>query len=330
MSVDFNPCESLHAYFFRELDEQRARIFERHLPTCSDCRAQLEELQWLWRELPLVGELYEPPVGLKAEVLRAAFGGEEEGGELAGNRAAGGAAAGEAADGRAGLRAAPVEAAEARVAGSKDVIRERGASEGTASGARAAGGVGGEGVAGEAGAEVPPAVRSFTYTERPPRWRGWRRGIVVSAAGLVLLLGGFAAGLAVGGGWPGRDGAQPAASAGPSAQQPWSLQREVALRAVSPAPAAGAGSVWLLRQNEATQVVLRVSGLPATQNGQSYQMWMVRSGKRWSCGTFQVDPSGNGALLYQMKSEAGFDSIGITLEPDASGKQPRGPKVLGS
>jgi hypothetical protein len=73
-----------------------------------------------------------------------------------------------------------------------------------------------------------------------------------------------------------------------------------------------------------------VSGLPATQGSESYQMWMTNAGKRWSCGTFQVGKEGAGLLLYTLKKDAHFDSIGVTLEPDAAGKQPRGRKVFGS
>jgi hypothetical protein len=44
-----------------------------------------------------------------------------------------------------------------------------------------------------------------------------------------------------------------------------------------------------------------------------------------------VDDQGNGVLTYNISAKyIGFDAVGVTLEPDANGDQPRGKKVLGT
>jgi hypothetical protein len=85
-----------------------------------------------------------------------------------------------------------------------------------------------------------------------------------------------------------------------------------------------------MQQGDSVQVILHAKGLPPTQGSESYQMWMTSGDKKWSCGTFSVGKDGSGILLYTLKNGAvQYDSLGVTLEPDAAGKLPRGRKVLG-
>ncbi|TBL78214.1 anti-sigma factor [Paenibacillus thalictri] len=90
------------------------------------------------------------------------------------------------------------------------------------------------------------------------------------------------------------------------------------------------GKAWIAQKGATTQLVLQTSGLPALEGEQAYQVWLVKKGERSNCGTFRVDLQGNGIMTYTLK-EAGkdFDTIGITLEPDPGGTQPRGKKMLG-
>ncbi|WP_164828088.1 anti-sigma factor [Paenibacillus ehimensis] len=95
-------------------------------------------------------------------------------------------------------------------------------------------------------------------------------------------------------------------------------------------PSAG-GQGWLTRQGNKAQLVLQLRGLRPTDGAQAYQVWLLRDGKRSNCGTFQVDSQGSGVLTWDMALEdTSFDGIGITLEPDSRGSEPRGKKVLGT
>ncbi|WP_416829183.1 anti-sigma factor domain-containing protein [Ectobacillus polymachus] len=91
------------------------------------------------------------------------------------------------------------------------------------------------------------------------------------------------------------------------------------------------GTVWLLKQGKDTKIIANLEGLSATKGNEAYQVWLINKGQRRNAGTFYVEQNGKGALSYIMvHPEIPFDSIGITLEPDADGTYPRGRKILGT
>lgn len=91
------------------------------------------------------------------------------------------------------------------------------------------------------------------------------------------------------------------------------------------------GHAFLYQQGENKQLlVFQLKGLTNTKGTEAYQVWLIHDGNRQSAGTFHVDKQGNGILTYQLKEEQSFDAIGVSLEPDANGTQPRGKKVLGT
>lgn len=97
------------------------------------------------------------------------------------------------------------------------------------------------------------------------------------------------------------------------------------------AKSSASGQAWLMNKGGSLQLVLHTSGLSALQGEQVYQVWLIKDGSRLNGGTFRVDPSGSGVLTYVIDGkDRPFDAIGITLEPDPGGTQPRGNKVLGT
>jgi hypothetical protein len=56
----------------------------------------------------------------------------------------------------------------------------------------------------------------------------------------------------------------------------------------------------------------------------------MRDGRRSNAGTFRVDDSGLGVLTVGIRPDERFDTVGVTLEPDAGGTEPRGRKVVSS
>lgn len=112
--------------------------------------------------------------------------------------------------------------------------------------------------------------------------------------------------------------------------QPSAIEQTYVLRSFDQSMANASGTGWLLRQGDRVKLVLNLNGLSLTRNEEVYQVWLIRDGKRRNAGTFQVDAQGCGVLIYEMTKDEPFDAIGITLEPDSRGTQPRGKKVLGT
>jgi hypothetical protein len=91
------------------------------------------------------------------------------------------------------------------------------------------------------------------------------------------------------------------------------------------------GVACFIRSNGDQQLVVYVFGSPKTVGSEAYQVWLTKDGNRRSAGTFTVGSSGIGLLTLPWEEKAlVFDSVGVTLEPDAGSMEPRGPKVFGS
>ncbi|HEY0828893.1 MAG TPA: anti-sigma factor [Bacilli bacterium] len=91
------------------------------------------------------------------------------------------------------------------------------------------------------------------------------------------------------------------------------------------------GKACILKQGNNMKLVVYLYGLEETQGKEAYQVWLIDKGQRRNAGTFHVDHQGLGVLTYELdETERSFDSIGITLEPDANGSEPRGRKVVGT
>ncbi len=95
------------------------------------------------------------------------------------------------------------------------------------------------------------------------------------------------------------------------------------------ASSAQATFVW----NAADQVgALVVTGLAPLPGDQTYQLWLVREGHVLSLGTFRVDASGAGVLVFQAAEPiSSFQHIGISIEPLPGSPEPTTPHlVIGS
>lgn len=114
-------------------------------------------------------------------------------------------------------------------------------------------------------------------------------------------------------------------------QFPSQILQAYSLKSADPSLVSAKGNVWLFEQGKTKKLVFHLEGLEETKGTETYQVWLIQAGKRRSAGVFRVDKQGNGVLTYEMKEEQlPFEAIGITLEPDADGTQPRGKKVLGT
>jgi hypothetical protein len=91
------------------------------------------------------------------------------------------------------------------------------------------------------------------------------------------------------------------------------------------------GNAWVLQSGDQKRLVVHMNGLQSTKGEEAYQVWLIHNGTRHNAGTFRVDETGRGVLTFYFEEpDMQFDSIGITLEPDPYGNQPRGKKVSGT
>jgi len=115
-----------------------------------------------------------------------------------------------------------------------------------------------------------------------------------------------------------------------TAAMPAQIATYVPLQAEHPDFESARGVACVVRQGDRSTLVVYLFGLPATQGNEAYQVWLMRDGRRSNAGTFRVDDNGLGVLTVDMRPEERFDTVGVTLEPDTGGTEPRGRKVVGS
>ncbi len=109
------------------------------------------------------------------------------------------------------------------------------------------------------------------------------------------------------------------------------IERLVSLKPENAESARTYGVACIVNNGQSRQFIVYVFGAQATVDSQAYQVWLVQDGQRRSAGTFRVDEKGIGVLALPIASSSlAFDTIGITLEPDDRGDQPRGDKKFGS
>ncbi|MFD2331056.1 anti-sigma factor domain-containing protein [Cohnella sp. GCM10020058] len=86
------------------------------------------------------------------------------------------------------------------------------------------------------------------------------------------------------------------------------------------------GLATIVIDKNGTHLLVQAEQLPKLQGSEAYQVWLIKGQEKYSAGTF-VSAQGTGALYYTLKN-GGYDTVAITLEPDAFGDQPRGEIVL--
>ncbi|PIC63499.1 hypothetical protein CSV79_11510 [Sporosarcina sp. P13] len=90
------------------------------------------------------------------------------------------------------------------------------------------------------------------------------------------------------------------------------------------------GQAFLVNKSGKEELVVNVFDFPQTEGQEVYQVWLIDNGQRQSAGVFRPDKAGYGVLTVDTSKFNIFDTIGITLEPDTTSKQPRGKKIVGT
>ena len=87
------------------------------------------------------------------------------------------------------------------------------------------------------------------------------------------------------------------------------------------------GMASMIRDENGMRLVVQAENMPSLSGSEAYQIWLIKDGQPpQNAGTFMSD-SGSGGLSLAIEPDD-YDTVAITLEPDAEGKEPRGRMVL--
>lgn len=91
----------------------------------------------------------------------------------------------------------------------------------------------------------------------------------------------------------------------------------------------GATAAVIEEQNGALNLVVTAEQLAALEGDQVYQVWLIQGDKPIPAGAFTTNADGEGATYFNIdNSTEEWDTIAITLEPQAGNDLPQGEVVL--
>lgn len=91
----------------------------------------------------------------------------------------------------------------------------------------------------------------------------------------------------------------------------------------------GNAKAALVREGDSLEVVVQADQLQTLSGTEVYQIWLLKDGQPIPAGAFEADADGRGAAYYQLaKNTEEWDTIAITLEPEAGNELPEGEIVL--
>lgn len=295
-------CELLELYVLGGLADEEKEAFELHLNSCEECRAGRLALLEVIDLLPLSVEEQPVPAGMKRRVLSHVLG---------------------SAAGETHSEASKAEQALAREleheSGGTDVAHQ--ADEPTSPEQREHDDPIAAQVVGPV-LQKPSGSEDLLVLKRKLRTRNWQmRWLAAGLAAAVILFIVYA-------------GSQRNAISDLRGQlaelsEPSTQQMKVA-EAVQLAPAAenivSKGLATIVIDQKGTHLVVQAEHLPELQGTEAFQVWLIKGDTKVSAGTF-LSEQGHGAMYYTFTPQD-YDTIAITLEPDAFGQQPRGEIVL--
>lgn len=317
-------CELAELYALGGLSEKEKTAFEQHLLQCEACRAQREELEGMVEQLP---EAAEPIEGLRGRVPGNVSGSQVSGREAAVKERA--TAAGEplpmlprGARRRAASEADKPEGTEPAVSyeSRSTKMRKQPAApvEPDAADNRSAGS------AGELSRRTGRADRRSGY------WRWMSAALSAAIIGLSLYgyqMKGEMKQLRT------ELASRTKELQGAQAQLVNVNKPVEALKVnqiVSLNPAAenivSKGLASIVIDDKGTHLIVQAENLPELQTDQAFQVWLIKDNQPINAGTFYPH-NGSGAIYYTFEPKD-YDTVAITLEPDAHGEKPRGTLVL--
>ncbi|NMH70812.1 anti-sigma factor [Bacillus sp. RO3] len=102
---------------------------------------------------------------------------------------------------------------------------------------------------------------------------------------------------------------------------------------LAPVSSDARGTASIVKQGEQMSMVVQASQLKELSNEEVYQVWLIKDDKPERAGTFVTSQDGKGSVVFKLNEEFSkqdWDTVAITLEPDANSELPRGEIVLAS
>ncbi|MEW4371220.1 anti-sigma factor [Paenibacillus kandeliae] len=306
MSNEHNNNEwmdMVEMYVLGGLDREEQEQFEAYMREHEQCRLAVQELREVVGFLPLVTEPVTPPKGMKSRVLDRVF---AEGKPGSGQ-----------ADSAFGLPFEP-EVPVASTSSTEETIASQPSMPN---------------VIPLPQRQSEPAAQGANSNTRTSRGAIWRITTAVAVVAAILI-GVYAGSLR------GQLNTMQQQLAMTS-NQIGSLQQQIVAasmpsqglrvnEAVKLSPAAkdivAQGLATIVIDDKGTHLLVQADNLPKLEGTQAFQVWLIKGNIKQSAGTF-LTRGGNGAMYYTFKPED-YDTIAITLEPDGTGDQPRGPVIL--
>jgi anti-sigma factor RsiW len=93
------------------------------------------------------------------------------------------------------------------------------------------------------------------------------------------------------------------------------------------------GTASIIKQGAQTSMVVQASELQELSNEEVYQVWLIKDDQPERAGTFVASKDGKGSVVFKFNEEftkEDWDTVAITLEPDANSQLPKGDIVLAS
>ncbi|WP_026694546.1 anti-sigma factor [Peribacillus kribbensis] len=101
---------------------------------------------------------------------------------------------------------------------------------------------------------------------------------------------------------------------------------------LQPVKSQATGTASILKQNGRLSIVVQASQLNELRDKEVYQVWLIKENKPYRAGTFVSTGKGEGTVVFQLSKDMlkNWDTIAITLEPNADSQTPKGSMVLAS
>jgi hypothetical protein len=86
------------------------------------------------------------------------------------------------------------------------------------------------------------------------------------------------------------------------------------------------GLASIVIDNKGTHLIVQAEDLPEVKQQEAFQVWLIKDNQPVNAGTFS--PHDGKGVIYFTFEPKDYDTVAITLEPDANGVKPRGTIVL--
>jgi RNA polymerase sigma factor (sigma-70 family) len=282
-------CELVELYALDALSEEEAALFKEHLKTCEACREQLIELQQIVDLLPKASEPVEVPQGMRERVL--------------------GHVLGSTVEQNPNTEVYDKVPDEQALEDNTDIVTVLG-----------------------------PRVTKPEKIDRKARyWQLISLGLSAAVIGLGLYtytLKGTMNGLqtelaAVKGSMSGLEQELSAVTQQLAiANKPSDAFQVNKIVTLNPAAEnfISKGLASIVIDNKGTHLIVQAEDLPQVNQQEAFQVWLIKDNQPVNAGTFS--PYNGKGVIYFTFEPKDYDTVAITLEPDANGVKPRGTIVL--